>query len=140
MIQETFYTIILIFYGWILFLEFITLLLGDAFLVLVMYGVMSLYETGLYYLRHTNKKKHSFYSGVIFLLVSIDIFFHLFCWLLLNPLRSNLSEMAVMPLMILSDLTRLYYEFIFAPSGGGGGGGGGGETEQKDDFSILIGT
>ena len=137
MIQDTFYTIVLIFYGWILFLEFITFLLGDSFLVLVLYAVMTLYESTLYYLRYTNptqQKKYQFYSNIIMLLVSIDLLFHTFCWFLLNPLQSNLGERAVLPLMILSDATRLYYEVILGQNGEQN------FSQQQGDFSVLIGT
>ena len=142
MIQDTLYTIILVFYGWILFLGFITFLLGDSFLVLVMYGVLILYESGIYYLRYSallsqgaererERKRHQFYTGLIILLVSIDLVFHLFCWFFF-PLVENLGERTVLPLMLLSDASRLYYEF-YLPNNNG-------ENTPTENFSVLIGT
>ena len=144
MIQDTLYTIILVFYGWIIFLGFITFLLGDSLLILFMYGVLVLYESGIYYLRYytlpsqggerereRERKRYQFYTGLIILLVSIDLVFHLFCWFFF-PLVENLGERTVLPLMLLSDASRLYYEF-YLPNNNG-------ENTTTENFSVLIGT
>lgn len=111
MIQDTFYTIVLIFYGWILFLEFVTFVLKDSLLVIVMFIVMSLFESGIYYLRFTTTvtqgKKIQFYTGIILNLSYVDLVFHFLMWFFL-PLEQRL----LLPLLLVIDLSRLYYEYL----------------------------
>lgn len=141
MIHDTFYTIVFVFYAWILFLEFITFLLGDSFLVLFMYGVITIYETLLYYMRFTipfprekkkDKERALLYTNIIILLAVADLVFHLLCWLFLHPFTESIGERAVLPIMILADAVRFYYEFLpITPN----------TTEPSDfSFTVSIGT
>lgn len=121
MIHDTFYTIVLIFYGWIVFLEFVTFLLKDPFLVLFMYTIVTLYEAVLYYMRYSlpyprekkkDRERFLLFTNILILLALADLVFHLLCWLLLNPLSDSLGEKTVLPAMILCDAARFYYEFL----------------------------
>lgn len=127
MIQETFYTIVLIFYGWILFLEFVTFILSDSYLVIVMFLVMSLFESGIYYLRlsATVGKKIQFYTGMILNLCYMDFVFHFSMWFFL-PLEQRL----IIPLLLVIDSGRIYYEFMPQEV----------KLTQENEFSVSIDT
>lgn len=125
---ETFYIIFLILYCCMRFMELVILLLGlfsitSSSLFLLPYLSMVLFLSILYYLRYsvslsgqTTHRKWTFFSSVLFQFSLSDFLFHSLVWFLFHPLRyASLMGRLILPLTILTDLSRFYYEYTLKP-------------------------